>query len=120
MAHFYSTCRGGRGEASRLGTKNSGIKTTAAGWSSGVTVIGEHDKYDDTFLVLLEEGSASYRLSGLAITYKVVNRQQQVSVNTDFLLAIDESNLIQAAKDSPEFAARLRKLGLLFGVGEGT
>lgn len=30
MAHFYGTVQGTRGEASRLGTKNSGLTTVAA------------------------------------------------------------------------------------------
>lgn len=30
MAHFYGTIRGGRGEASRLGHKSTGLRTVAA------------------------------------------------------------------------------------------
>lgn len=36
MAHFYGTLQGSRGEATRLGTKNSGVDTTAASWNGAV------------------------------------------------------------------------------------
>lgn len=38
MAHFYGTLQGNRGEASRLGTKDSGITTYAASWEGAVRV----------------------------------------------------------------------------------
>lgn len=38
MAHFYGTIKGSRGEASRLGTKASGLRTTTASWQGAVTV----------------------------------------------------------------------------------
>lgn len=42
MAQFRSTINGSRGEASRLGTKASGIRTETNGWTGGVTVIAQH------------------------------------------------------------------------------
>jgi hypothetical protein len=36
MAHFYGTLKGSRGEASRLGTKSSGLTTIAASWNGAV------------------------------------------------------------------------------------
>ena len=39
MAHFYGTLQGNRGEASRLGTKDSGINTIAAGWGGAIRTI---------------------------------------------------------------------------------
>lgn len=38
MAHFYGTIKGGRGEASRLGHKSTGLHTVAASWSGAVEV----------------------------------------------------------------------------------
>jgi hypothetical protein len=38
MAHFYGTLKGSRGEATRCGTKSSGVQVTAASWSGAVTV----------------------------------------------------------------------------------
>jgi hypothetical protein len=38
MAHFYGQINGSRGKASRLGTVNSGLNTTAASWAGAVEV----------------------------------------------------------------------------------
>ena len=38
MAHFYGKLHGNRGEATRLGTKASGITTWAASWKGAVRV----------------------------------------------------------------------------------
>jgi len=38
MAHFYATIRGGRGEASRGGSKASGIEANVASWEGSVFV----------------------------------------------------------------------------------
>lgn len=38
MAHFRATIEGNRGQASRLGTKKSGIVATINGWDIGVRV----------------------------------------------------------------------------------
>ena len=47
MAHFRATIQGMRGEASRLGTKHSGMIATIDGWDIGCDVtIRHHDGYD--------------------------------------------------------------------------
>jgi hypothetical protein len=38
MAHFYGTLKGSRGEATRCGTKSSGMDTVAASWQGAVKV----------------------------------------------------------------------------------
>jgi hypothetical protein len=38
MAHFYGELKGSRGEATRLGTKSSGLRTLAASWEGAVSV----------------------------------------------------------------------------------
>ena len=38
MAHFYGVLRGTRGEATRCGSKNSGLTVTAASWRGSVRV----------------------------------------------------------------------------------
>lgn len=60
MAQFRATIRGNRGEASRLGTKKSGLFVTANGWTAGIQVIAEHRNGHDEFTVSLTRGS-SYR-----------------------------------------------------------
>jgi hypothetical protein len=47
MAHFYGTIQGNRGEASRLGSKDSGLDVTAASWQGAVSVqLYERDGVD--------------------------------------------------------------------------
>ena len=43
MAHFYGTVKGQRGEASRLGSKQSRLETVAASWQGSVRVYLYHD-----------------------------------------------------------------------------
>jgi len=38
MSRFYGTLQGSRGEATRCGTKDSGVETYAAGWSGAIRV----------------------------------------------------------------------------------
>ncbi len=38
MAHFRGTLQGGRGEASRLGHKSSGLNATLASWNGAIEV----------------------------------------------------------------------------------
>ena len=57
MAHFRATVQGGRGSASRLGHKTSGIEARVNGWNSGVYVYGYHKDGKDYFRVELNGGS---------------------------------------------------------------
>lgn len=56
MAHFYSSCQGRSGEASRLGGKESGVTTLAAGWEGAIRVNVWYDEEHDRneFRVMLE------------------------------------------------------------------
>jgi hypothetical protein len=48
MAHFYGSIQGQRGEATRLGTKASGLHVTAASWQGAASVVlyssGDEDR----------------------------------------------------------------------------
>lgn len=44
MAHFRAYVRGNRSEASRLGSKNSGISSNTASWEGAVSVYLWHDE----------------------------------------------------------------------------
>lgn len=59
MAHFRGTLQGSRGEASRLGTKKSGLTATINGWDLGLSVDLRHDpeKDEDILVVWLTRGS---------------------------------------------------------------
>ncbi len=66
MAQFYGTVRGNRGEASRLGGKDSGLTTVAASWQGSVRVdlIHNHHTGIDTARVYLtpHRGCGEYHL----------------------------------------------------------
>ena len=47
MSHFYGTLNGNRGEASRCGTKGSGMITYAAGWEGAIRVMVRYDEAND-------------------------------------------------------------------------
>lgn len=57
MAHFRGTIHSNRGIASRLGTKKSGLRVSANGWSVGIDVNLSHVDGKDTVTVWLTEGS---------------------------------------------------------------
>lgn len=66
MAHFYSEIKGNRGEATRMGTENSGIRGHIRGWDIGVVVYGYvNENGEDEFEVRLTPGSNSYGSSKL-------------------------------------------------------
>ena len=44
MAQFYASIQGNRGQATRMGTKNSGIQGHIRGWDVGVAVECSVDK----------------------------------------------------------------------------
>lgn len=60
MAHFRATIVGQKGEASRLGSKRSGLTVTANSWHCGVTVEVEHNRQanEDIFRVYRTLGSS--------------------------------------------------------------
>lgn len=59
MAHFYGTLQGARGQASRLGSKRSGLTVTAQTWHGSLTLTLWHDDEtgQDMFTLQACEGS---------------------------------------------------------------
>ncbi len=57
MAHFRSVIRGQRGEASRLGSKQSGMMAHVDGWHTGVTVHIHHVDGEDRIEIYRTTGS---------------------------------------------------------------
>lgn len=58
MAQFRATIRGQRGEASRLGSKNTGISARVNAWDVGIAVNGRTDaEGKDVFSVWITAGS---------------------------------------------------------------
>jgi len=70
MAQFIGSVKGHRGEASRLGGKESGIRTSAQGWNVGIDVRGSvNDKGEDQFDVYLTSGSNGCHQSKMIGSY---------------------------------------------------
>jgi hypothetical protein len=67
MAQFRGTVDGNRGGASRLGTKASGLDTTANGWNTGARVVLTHNDETgkDVVRVYRTYGSNAHRSSVL-------------------------------------------------------
>ncbi len=61
MAHFRGTLQGNRGDASRLGSKDSGLQVTCAGWRLGATCHIDYNKSKqrDEISVWIDTGSGS-------------------------------------------------------------
>lgn len=47
MAHYYGLVKGQRGEASRLGSKSSGLTVIAASWNGAIKVTLTHINGND-------------------------------------------------------------------------
>jgi len=61
MSHFYASIRGSRGEATRAGTKNSGMEGHIRGWNIGARVfMSVNDKGEDVCTIYLTSGSNGY------------------------------------------------------------
>ncbi len=52
MSHFYGTMQGSRGQATRCGTKSSGIEVVAAAWGGAIrTTLFVNEQGQDCYLV---------------------------------------------------------------------
>ena len=58
MAQFYAEIQGNRGEATRMGTKGSGIRGHIRGWHVGAAVYVYHEDGQDIVRVYKTGGSA--------------------------------------------------------------
>lgn len=65
MSHFYGSLRGSRGEATRQGTRSSGLTSHARGWHLGIRADmctrtdGAPDSMSDHVAVYLTSGSGA-------------------------------------------------------------
>jgi hypothetical protein len=57
MAQFRATIKGQRGEASRLGSKKTGIVANVNGWTTGIRIEAGHVDGRDVFRVFATSGS---------------------------------------------------------------
>ena len=57
MAQFRATIKGRRGQASRLGSKSSGIVARIDGWNKGIEVQALYENGQDVFVIYETGGS---------------------------------------------------------------
>lgn len=69
MAQFMATIQGNRGEASRVGSRDSGIVAHINGWDFGITVAARHVNGKDLFDVYKTSGSHRRSAPTLIGTY---------------------------------------------------
>lgn len=57
MAHFQGIVQGNRGEASRLGSRSSGMRVIARGWKIGARAFVYHENGKDYVTFTIDGGS---------------------------------------------------------------
>lgn len=66
MARFYADIRGNRGEATRMGTKESGMSGHIRGWHIGGSVYMDvNEEGEDVVAIYLTSGSNGHKSSRL-------------------------------------------------------
>ena len=68
MAHFYAEIQGNRGEATRMGTKESGVLGHIRGWSVGAKVVCIYDDLSGKDIVRVFRTGGSNNSSGELVT----------------------------------------------------
>lgn len=68
MSHFYANIHGNKGEATRCGTKGSGMVSHTRGWTIGAKVVCDHSHSTglDTIYISVTNGSNGYQSRLLA------------------------------------------------------
>ena len=69
MARFYASIQGDRGEATRMGTPNSGIQAHIRGWHVGVKVYVDVDEYGDDVVSVYRTGGSNNPQAGERIAH---------------------------------------------------
>ena len=82
MAHFYSTLNGAKGEATRAGTKQSGLIANAFGWDLGGRVRMEYNAKLDTDVVNLYVTRGNNDRSTLVASY-IIRDDKLIHVQTE-------------------------------------
>lgn len=77
MAHFYGLIKGNRGEATRLGTQNSGFDAFANGWDIGARVHLRHDKERDCDVITIyKTGGSNGQRQHEELVYEGISKEQ--------------------------------------------
>jgi hypothetical protein len=88
MAHFYGSIQGNRGEATRMGSKDSGIHGYVQGHGSRITSMMNCDHDRDVASIVIEPGYSNYVGKRTVLAYAVnidaiVNHADNVRVGRE-------------------------------------
>lgn len=85
MGHFYGSVEGNRGGVHRLGSKLSGLRTKANGWSFGVDVYLYHDEDTgrDFARIYQTKGSSGSSASAATVQEFVLRTREDGTPETD-------------------------------------
>ena len=78
MAHFYGITQRNRGEASRTGSKASGVSSEAKGWDLGGKVAMSYNPTLDTDVLTIYTTKANGRLSSRVASFAVIEGKLSV------------------------------------------
>ena len=79
MAQFYAEIQGSRGEATRMGSKQSGMRSHTRGWHIGAEVLCQHLNDTDHILITATGGSTGCSQHKRDIA-RIVERQDGYSI----------------------------------------
>lgn len=86
MSHFYSSIEGNRGEATRQGTKGSGIRASCQGWEGSVIVRQYYDEEHDRDMVCISVAAGSARCGDRTLWYGPIRELVDAGPNARFRL----------------------------------
>lgn len=82
MGHFYGDIQGNRGEASRMGSRDSGFRWHCRGWNVGSGGYLSHVEGQDICQVNATAGSSGYRTVPLATIRQATEAEAQAIEDT--------------------------------------
>lgn len=80
MSHFYGRLQGARGLATRCGTKDSGMRAEATGWSIGGIVTAFVDVNGDDVINIAITRGTNNRTVARALSFKMGNNGDLIQV----------------------------------------
>lgn len=108
MAHFYGRLIGNRGEATRCGSKDSGIRVTAESWSTILTARQFHRNGRDRVTIDLTTKHGGYLFSGVFDAEGVARHKDEAGVERALIEvqhALDTLNEAVRAADAEAVTA---------------
>lgn len=100
MSHFYGSIQGNRGEATRGGTKDSGIYGHIRGWNVGVRVDVDHDADKGQDIAVVRATGGSNGSAGEIICY--IYEDGTIKYADERLNLLNKTNEITDAQDEVE------------------